>query len=179
MEQYGIFNVKFSDLTHDKIQNSTVLMPFWEKIFGYGTIVFATSSLVGGINPSQSAKMMSVGGAIVWKAVEQPDILHRHVQEIIRASLETMKMEEYKKMAKMFQVAGSSPVPANSQSAEEIQTPQYPPQSQSGSMQPSLPQPSVPVYQRTVRCKRCGYVYVVNVPPGQATQCPRCGFINY
>ncbi len=102
LTQYGVLSTKLASVKFDKIQNSTVLQSFIEKIIGCGTILFATSGLMGGVDTKQASKMMVSGGAVVWRSIEQPMVIYRHAQEIADYSLKTQKMNEYRDMARIM-----------------------------------------------------------------------------
>ena len=102
MTQYGVFSKKFADCRHEMIQNSTILEPFWERILGFGGLLFSTAASMGGINTRAASKMQSSGGGIYWNVVKQPAELYRHTQDIINVSRKKMKEEEFKQMADVF-----------------------------------------------------------------------------
>lgn len=70
--RYGIFTLRYADTGVDKIQNVTVIQPWYERILGYGDIYFATAGEKGGIDyESPGIKLMS-GGAVEWENVGRP-----------------------------------------------------------------------------------------------------------
>jgi len=103
LTQYGMFSTKLASVKFDKIQNTSVLQPFLEKMIGCGTVLFATSGLMGGIDTKQASKMMVSGGAVVWRAVPEPMRLHRYVQEIMDNALRVQKINEFKDMARVME----------------------------------------------------------------------------
>ncbi len=70
--RYGIFTLRYADIGLDKIQNVTVIQPWYERILGYGDIYFATAGEKGGIDyESPGIKLLS-GGAVNWENVGRP-----------------------------------------------------------------------------------------------------------
>jgi hypothetical protein len=70
--RYGIFTLHYADIGVEKIQNVTVIEPWYDRIFGYGDIYFATAGEKGGIDyESPGIKLMS-GGAVSWENVSKP-----------------------------------------------------------------------------------------------------------
>lgn len=70
--RYGIFTLRYADTGVDKIQNVTVIQPWYERILGYGDIFFATAGEKGGIDyESPGIKLLS-GGAVNWENVARP-----------------------------------------------------------------------------------------------------------
>ncbi len=70
--RYGIFTLRYADTGVDKIQNVTVIQPWYERILGYGDLYFATAGEKGGIDyESPGIKLMS-GGAVEWENVGRP-----------------------------------------------------------------------------------------------------------
>lgn len=70
--RYGIFTLRYADTGVDKIQNVTVIQPWYERILGYGDIYFATAGEKGGIDyESPGIKLLS-GGAVNWENVGRP-----------------------------------------------------------------------------------------------------------
>jgi len=99
MARYGVFTKKYSECYHDKIQNIVVIMPFLLRLFGNGTLTFATSGFMGGINTKSANKMQSSGGAIVWNGVRSPNEVKRYAVDIIEQTRKQAKKAELDEMA--------------------------------------------------------------------------------
>jgi uncharacterized membrane protein YdbT with pleckstrin-like domain len=83
MTQTGIFSLMFADTQIDRVQNVTVVQPFFERILGYGDIMFATSGEMGGIKSDKLSAGMKTGGAIVWEDVSHPFEVRKTAESII------------------------------------------------------------------------------------------------
>lgn len=94
MARYGVFTKKFAECHHDRIQNTTVVMPFFLSLFSNGVIIFATSGFTGGINAQVANKMQSSGGAIVWYGINNPGKVKRYAADIIEQSQKLAKKRE-------------------------------------------------------------------------------------
>jgi len=70
--RYGIFTLRYADTGIEKVQSVTTIQPWYERIFGYGDVFFATAGEKGGIDyESPGIKLMS-GGAVSWENVGKP-----------------------------------------------------------------------------------------------------------
>ena len=70
--RYGIFTLRYADTGIDKVQSVTTIQPWYERLFGYGDVFFATAGEKGGIDyESPGIKLMS-GGAVSWENVGRP-----------------------------------------------------------------------------------------------------------
>lgn len=70
--RYGIFTLRYADIGIEKVQSVTTIQPWYERIFGYGDVFFATAGEKGGIDyESPGIKLMS-GGAVSWENVGKP-----------------------------------------------------------------------------------------------------------
>lgn len=98
MARYGVFTKKYAECYHDKVQNIVVVMPFLLRLFGNGTLTFATSGFMGGINTKSANKMQSSGGAIVWNGVRSPNEVKRYTVDIIEQSRKRAKKAEWDDM---------------------------------------------------------------------------------
>jgi membrane protein YdbS with pleckstrin-like domain len=83
MTQTGIFSLMFADTQIDRVQNVTVVQPFFERVLGYGDIMFATAGEMGGIKSDKLAAGMKTGGAIVWEDVARPFEVRKIAESII------------------------------------------------------------------------------------------------
>ena len=70
--RYGLFTLRYADLGVDKVQNVTIIQPWYERILGFGDIYFATAGERGGIDyrTPPGIKLMT-GGAITWEDISQ------------------------------------------------------------------------------------------------------------
>jgi membrane protein YdbS with pleckstrin-like domain len=76
--RYGIFSLRYAELDIDRIQNVTVIQPWYERIFGYGDVYFATAGEKGGIDYEKPGIKLMTGGAVTWENVGKPfDVVHK------------------------------------------------------------------------------------------------------
>jgi hypothetical protein len=92
LTQYGIFSTKFADAHHDKIQNSVINKPFFQRILGCGEVLFATSGFSGSIKSGSARKMMTYGGGVFWDGLPHPAEVKRYAEEVIERSKAQVKM---------------------------------------------------------------------------------------
>jgi len=83
ISQYGIFTLRYADTQVGKVQNVTVIQPWYERMLGYGDVSFATSGEVGGIDYSRPGLRVSADGAMVWENIRKPFKVRKKVEEII------------------------------------------------------------------------------------------------
>ncbi len=93
---YGLFSKQSSDIPIDKVMSILMVQPFFERIFGYGSIVYTTAGAGG----SMKLKNFYRTGAVVWRAAKNPVQLKNYVQEVTDILLKAQKAKEYKEMAK-------------------------------------------------------------------------------
>ncbi len=93
---YGLFSKQSSDIPIDKITSILMVQPFFERIFGYGSIVYTTAGAGG----SMKLKNFYRTGAVVWRAARNPVQLKNYVQEASDILQKAQKAKEYKDMAK-------------------------------------------------------------------------------
>jgi uncharacterized membrane protein YdbT with pleckstrin-like domain len=110
MTQTGIFSLMFADTQIDRVQNVTVVQPFFERILGYGDIMFATAGEMGGIKSDKLSAGMKTGGAIVWEDVAHPFEVRKTAESIIYHASSP---------AVQYIPQPSTPVPTNPAEAEE------------------------------------------------------------
>ena len=72
LTRYGIFTLHYADIGVDKIQNVTVMEPWYERILGFGDIYFATAGEKGGIDYESPGIKLMTGGAVSWENVSKP-----------------------------------------------------------------------------------------------------------
>lgn len=80
--RYGIFSLRYAELDIDRIQNVTVIQPWYERLLGYGDIFFATAGEKGGIDYERPGLKLMSGGAVTWENVGSPFEVVRKVNEI-------------------------------------------------------------------------------------------------
>lgn len=81
--RYGIFSLRYADLGIEKLQNVTVIQPWYERILGYGDVYFATAGEKGGIDYERPGLKLMSGGAITWENVGKPFDVVRLVNGIV------------------------------------------------------------------------------------------------
>lgn len=83
--RYGIFTLRYADIGVEKVQSVTTIQPWYERIFRYGDVFFATAGEKGGIDyESPGIKLMS-GGAVYWENVGRPFEVTKIASAIIHA----------------------------------------------------------------------------------------------
>jgi hypothetical protein len=81
--RYGIFSIRYAEVGVEKIQNVTVIQPWYERILGYGDIFFATSGEKGGIDYESPGIKLRSGGAVSWENVEQPFVVNKIASSVV------------------------------------------------------------------------------------------------
>ncbi|HEY3421471.1 MAG TPA: PH domain-containing protein [Methanomassiliicoccales archaeon] len=81
--RYGIFSLRFAEVGVDKIQNVTVIQPWYERLLGYGDIYFATSGEKGGIDYESPGIKLRSGGAVSWENVAQPFMVNKIASAVV------------------------------------------------------------------------------------------------
>jgi uncharacterized membrane protein YdbT with pleckstrin-like domain len=94
---YGLFSRKSADIPLDKIMSVVMSQPFFERIFGYGSIIFTTAG-----SSSIGLKDIYRTGAVVWRASTRPVQLKNYVQEALDVLQKAQKTRDYKEMAKVM-----------------------------------------------------------------------------
>jgi hypothetical protein len=80
--RYGIFSLRYAELDIERIQNITVLQPWYERLLGYGDVFFATAGEQGGIDYQKPGIKLMSGGAVTWEDVSKPFEVVRMVNEV-------------------------------------------------------------------------------------------------
>jgi hypothetical protein len=80
--RYGIFSLRYAELDIDRIQNVTVIQPWYERILGYGDVYFATAGEKGGIDYEKPGIKLMTGGAVTWENVSRPFDVVKKVDEV-------------------------------------------------------------------------------------------------
>ena len=93
---YGLFSQKSSDIPIDKVMSILMLQPLFERLFGYGSIVYTTAGAGGNLKLKNFYKT----GAVVWRAAKNPVQLKNYVQEVSDILQKAQKAKDYKDMAK-------------------------------------------------------------------------------
>jgi hypothetical protein len=81
--RYGIFSLRYAEIGVDKIQNVTVIQPWYERLLGYGDIFFATSGEKGGIDYESPGIKLRSGGAVSWENVAQPFVVNKIASAVV------------------------------------------------------------------------------------------------
>ncbi len=81
--RYGIFTLRYADTGVTKIQNVTVIQPWYERIFGFGDIYFATAGQEGGIDYESPGIKLRKGGAVSWENVGNPFVVNRIASGVV------------------------------------------------------------------------------------------------
>lgn len=83
--RYGIFSLTYAELDIDRIQNVTVIQPWYERFLGYGDVFYATAGEQGGIDYQRPGIKLMSGGAVTWENVGNPFGVLKKVNEIIHS----------------------------------------------------------------------------------------------
>ena len=116
LQKSGLIGMNAFDAPLSSIQNVTLMQPFFFKLFGIGTIVFATSGTGGGaaVQRAQIARGMAnamwLAGNIVFAGVKDPVAMRKRVQELVEQAVARQKERDYRKMAETFRDVGTSPM---------------------------------------------------------------------
>jgi hypothetical protein len=81
--RYGIFTLRYADIGVEKVQNVTVIQPWWKRIFGFGDVFFATAGEKGGIDYESPGIRLMSGGAVSWDDVGKPFEVVRLASSVI------------------------------------------------------------------------------------------------
>ena len=117
LQKSGLIGMNVFDAPLTSVQNVSMLQPFFFKLFGVGTILFATSGTGGGsaMQRAQVSKYLSsamwLAGNIVFAGVRDPVATRRRIQELVEQSVARQKERDYRKMAETFKEVGTSPMP--------------------------------------------------------------------
>ena len=116
LQKSGLIGMNAFDAPLTSIQNVTLMQPFFFKLFGIGTIVFATSGTGGGaaVQRAQIARGMAnamwLAGNIVFAGVKDPIAMRKRLQELVEQAVARQKERDYRKMAETFRDVGTSPM---------------------------------------------------------------------
>jgi hypothetical protein len=81
--RYGLFTLRYADLGVDKVQNVTIIQPWYERMLGFGDIYFATAGERGGIDYQSPGIKLMTGGAITWEDVTNPFAVVKTANEVM------------------------------------------------------------------------------------------------
>ncbi len=84
--RYGLFTLRYADLGVDKVQNVTIIQPWYERILGFGDIYFATAGERGGIDYQSPGIKLMTGGAITWEDITNPFEVVKTANEVMNPS---------------------------------------------------------------------------------------------
>ena len=90
--RYGISSLRYAELNLDRIQNVTVIQPWYERFLGYGDVFYATAGEQGGIDYQRSGIKLMSGGEVTWGDVGNPFGVVKKVNEVIY-SFESIQRE--------------------------------------------------------------------------------------
>jgi len=156
LQKSGLFGINAFDTALANIQNVSLIQSWFFRLFGIGTLVFATSGTGGGAavaraSATRSLRPMWLAGNIVFAGVRDPVNTRKRVQELIDAAVQAQHEGEYRKMAETFKEVGAEPM-ARVPVVAARETIVFPPR-RAGKF-----------------CEFCG-----NPLDGIVTFCPRCG----
>lgn len=160
LQKSGFIGMNAYDAPVTAIQNVTLLQPWLYRLFGIGTLVFATSGTGGGAAVSRAtatrslSNAMWLAGNIVFAGVRDPVATRKRVEEILQRATADLKEKEYRKMAETFKEVGTAP------GATAVLAHATPP----------TPTVVAPPRHSPKFCEFCG----TRLEPG-ATFCPKCG----
>lgn len=90
--KYGLFSLRYADLGVDKVQNVTLIQPWYERILGYGDIYFATAGEKGGIDYQAAGIKLMSGGAVTWENVSKPFEVVKIASEVMHPGAMPVKI---------------------------------------------------------------------------------------
>jgi hypothetical protein len=107
--RYGIFTLRYADIGVNKIQNVTVIQPWYERILGFGDIYFATAGEKGGIDYESPGIKLRSGGAVSWENVERPFEVNKIASEVVNpAALPVMVVNQTQPAGPQAQSMGAN-----------------------------------------------------------------------
>lgn len=116
LQKSGLIGINAYDAPLTAIQNVTLTQSAVAKLFGLGTLVFATSGTGGGAAVQRAqvtrgiASAMWLAGNIVFAGVRDPVAARKRVQDIVERAVSQQKDREYRRMAETFQEVGATPI---------------------------------------------------------------------
>ncbi|MEW5936724.1 MAG: PH domain-containing protein [Candidatus Thermoplasmatota archaeon] len=103
MQTTGVFSRAANDAPHDKIQNVMTHQSIFERLFGFGSVVFSTA---GGVAVVSRKNIVAAGG-VYWFALSDPVNTRRYVQDVMEACKRQAKMAEFQDMAAVLRASGA------------------------------------------------------------------------
>jgi hypothetical protein len=108
MRSSGVFSRNTNDCAHDKIQSVILRQGLFQRILGYGNIVYLTSTAPGF---RIREKSVHNSGGVFWTGVKDPVNTRRYVQEVEDKAREQMKIKEFQSMAAVLRQQGATIAP--------------------------------------------------------------------
>lgn len=102
LQSTGIFSRNSNDCAHSKVQNVSLRQGIFDRLFGYGHLIFATA----GINSTRPADVVKAGG-VYWMGIKDPVNTRRFVQEVTEYLARQQKIQEFHDMAQVLQASGT------------------------------------------------------------------------
>ena len=99
----GIFSRNLSDCAHNKVQNVTLHQNVFDRLFGYGHLIFSTA----GISSTRRQDVIR-GGGVYWEGAKDPVNTRRFVQEVTEYLSRQQKISDFQDMARVLQASGAS-----------------------------------------------------------------------
>ncbi|MCI4363226.1 MAG: PH domain-containing protein [Thermoplasmata archaeon] len=117
----GIFSRALTDCAHNKVQNVSLRQGVFDRLFGYGHIIFATA----GINSTRAADVIKAGG-VFWLGVKDPVTTRRFVHEVTEYLARQQKISDYQDMARVLQASGTPMMPGAAAPGNAVSYPAAP-----------------------------------------------------
>jgi len=106
----GVIGRTFVECAHDKIQNVTLRQGIIDRLFGSGTLVFATAGIGGGGGMGRSGgwgnRGMLLGGGLVFRSVNAPSETKRAVDELMESARLARRRGELQELASVIGTTG-------------------------------------------------------------------------
>lgn len=106
MQSRGIFSRNTSDCQYSKIQNVTLHQGVFERLFGYGHLIFQTAGIT-----SIRERDVIMGGGVFWLGIKDPVNTRRFVHEVSDYLTRQQKISEFQDMARVLQASGATMTP--------------------------------------------------------------------
>ena len=119
--RYGIFTLRYADTGVTKIQNVTVIQPWYERIFGFGDIYFATAGQEGGIDYESPGIKLRKGGAVSWENVGNPFVVNRIASGVVNPVGTPVVVINQQEPQSVSRPALPPPLASNSERLKELE----------------------------------------------------------
>jgi membrane protein YdbS with pleckstrin-like domain len=106
MRSSGVLSRATNDCAHNKVQNVTLRQGVFDRLFGYGSIIFQTAGVT-----ATTEQAVLRGGGVFWLGVKDPVNTRRFVQEAAEYLSRQQKISEFQDMARVLQASGTSMTP--------------------------------------------------------------------